>query len=1216
MSTRFIAETAAASAPRRALGLAAVAAGAAAAATASYGFSAAPLVAQAEAPWQGEKGKAEVTPADRYERPREVQGRLPKEIIVYQYDVCPFCCKVKAFLDYHKIPYRCVEVNPLTKAELKWSDYKKVPVIVIDGEQVNDSSAIISRLAAEIEASQDGGAGGSSRSGSSKGSGGGLLASLFGGGKAGGSTAGGTAGGAGGGAPESRAEEEKWRRWVDDWFVKVITVNIYRNMHEAFQTFDYLSEHGNFGWVPRQGARVVGATLMWGISGKLKKKYGVEGDVREALYKSADEWVESLQGRPFMGGGFPDLADLAVFGVVRAVTGTDTFNDLMQNSKIGSWYARMFEARMKSLQAQGGGGRADGDARSSKTGAAEDGRVDDGNADFVIKAGGGQTARHNTAAGVSPLQAAPSSAGRQKVHVRMAAALVESAAPALSNGAVPTPAQSSAKHAPSASADSSSSLQPLRGYHSMAQFWPGQELYRSSQSVVIRATCIATGKTVIVKQYLMKRMSSRAMNKIRREVKLMYLLRGRPGVCQILGDFQDDAHFSIVMELCQGGDLYKRAMKGHGGDKPLTQQWICTKVIMPLLRVLAELHDSHGIIHRDIKPENIFLTANDELLLGDFGLAIQQQHEPPFLRAGTLDYMAPEVLQNPLVDSLDEGRHHRAADLRRLGFLPYNEKVDVWALGVLAYELMMRGQTPFYHDDPQQTERLIMRCDLVEVPFPRQHMLSPWADFVRTTLQLDPARRPSAAQLLKHRWVQQHQAARLRPTMGPRDPAFVAAAAAAVRAQTLGRSESAPARSLVGAAREAVAGLSAAQLAAITEGSPAASPGLQLLAEAAAAAGGPQSDGASAARAPSAAPFAHAASSGALQPMLSGVSSTLSTASSRCASLGAEASCRCSFCLGGGDSDMAEVTAELSAPGAGSAGPPPHSASCGSIANSVGSCAGGGGGGNVVRGTFVTAEGAPISAAAGGAPALRDALGLPPATRSGSVGGGSCPPACLSGTTREPAHCLQSLSLLGGDAMDVSPPSRQLSLTRKPSRLGLAPVPGAGMALAPPPSPAVPSTGGGAASVAAAAGALRPSRRVSRSGSLFRPAGDALGAGALYNVHSMGLFLGGANAASTFGGSAGSPAGSMSGASGTSGNDAGDDAGDDAGAVHAVHSLRPGQRNRLVAYLHRQTMSAVGVVRRRLHTAKRSVSAGGGDSDCTETGDSPMPRASRTTVED
>ena len=54
--------------------------------------------------------------------------------------------------------------------------------------------------------------------------------------------------------------------------------------------------------------------------------------------------MDALGGRPFLGGSSPDLADLAVFGVVRAVTGTDTFNDLMQNSRIGGWYARMFEA--------------------------------------------------------------------------------------------------------------------------------------------------------------------------------------------------------------------------------------------------------------------------------------------------------------------------------------------------------------------------------------------------------------------------------------------------------------------------------------------------------------------------------------------------------------------------------------------------------------------------------------------------------------------------------------------------------------------------------------------------------------------------------------------------------------------------------------------------------------------------------------------------------
>lgn len=54
--------------------------------------------------------------------------------------------------------------------------------------------------------------------------------------------------------------------------------------------------------------------------------------------------MAAVGGRRFLGGDQPCLADLAVFGVVRSVTGTDTFNDLMQSSDIGGWYARMFEA--------------------------------------------------------------------------------------------------------------------------------------------------------------------------------------------------------------------------------------------------------------------------------------------------------------------------------------------------------------------------------------------------------------------------------------------------------------------------------------------------------------------------------------------------------------------------------------------------------------------------------------------------------------------------------------------------------------------------------------------------------------------------------------------------------------------------------------------------------------------------------------------------------
>ncbi|XP_022926890.1 prostaglandin E synthase 2-like [Cucurbita moschata] len=64
-----------------------------------------------------------------------------------RYEACPFCNKVKAFLDYYDVPYKVVEVNPFSKKEIKWwSEYKKVPILVVDGEQLVDSSAIIDQL--------------------------------------------------------------------------------------------------------------------------------------------------------------------------------------------------------------------------------------------------------------------------------------------------------------------------------------------------------------------------------------------------------------------------------------------------------------------------------------------------------------------------------------------------------------------------------------------------------------------------------------------------------------------------------------------------------------------------------------------------------------------------------------------------------------------------------------------------------------------------------------------------------------------------------------------------------------------------------------------------------------------------------------------------------------------------------------------------------------
>uniref|UniRef100_A0A7S0X380 Prostaglandin E synthase 2 n=1 Tax=Mantoniella antarctica TaxID=81844 RepID=A0A7S0X380_9CHLO len=229
--------------------------------------------------------------------------KLPFEsVTLYQYDVCPFCNKVKAMLDFHGIPYDVVEVNPLTKSEIKFSEYKKVPVLVIDGEQLNDSSHIIATLNEKMC--------GAEGKGMRKG---------------------------------AEAEKEvKWGEWVDTRFVHVVTPNIYRTMGEAWRSFDYITERGNFGFFTRYLVRVSGAVSMYLISQNvLKKRHGIV-DERAALYACLEDWMDNAVGKgAFCGGNAPNTADIAVFGVLRAVKTFETFVDAMEHTNVGPWYKRM-----------------------------------------------------------------------------------------------------------------------------------------------------------------------------------------------------------------------------------------------------------------------------------------------------------------------------------------------------------------------------------------------------------------------------------------------------------------------------------------------------------------------------------------------------------------------------------------------------------------------------------------------------------------------------------------------------------------------------------------------------------------------------------------------------------------------------------------------------------------------------------------------------------
>ncbi|XP_067398180.1 prostaglandin E synthase 2 isoform X2 [Emydura macquarii macquarii] len=269
------------------------------------------------------------------------------QLTLYQYKTCPFCSKVRAFLDYHGVPYEIVEVNPVMRKEIKFSSYRKVPILLVHAGntlQLNDSSVIISAMKTYF----------ASRKKSLE-----EIVSCY--------------------PPmkavnkwgkevteygnkywlmldemetqqmypikEDKVEEMKWRKWADDWLVHLISPNVYRTPREALASFDYIVCEGKFGTVEGFFAKYVGAVAMFFISKRLKSRHQLQDNVREDLYKAANDWVKAIgKHRPFMGGSQPNLADLAVYGVLRVMEGLEAYNDMMTQTKIQPWYHRMEKA--------------------------------------------------------------------------------------------------------------------------------------------------------------------------------------------------------------------------------------------------------------------------------------------------------------------------------------------------------------------------------------------------------------------------------------------------------------------------------------------------------------------------------------------------------------------------------------------------------------------------------------------------------------------------------------------------------------------------------------------------------------------------------------------------------------------------------------------------------------------------------------------------------
>jgi len=262
------------------------------------------------------------------------------------------------------------------------------------------------------------------------------------------------------------------------------------------------------------------------------------------------------------------------------------------------------------------------------------------------------------------------------------------------------------------------------------------QIYDGVASCLWTAVDRPSGITVVLKLYRKEKLSELGRCQVEREINI-HMGLSHQNIIQLYAAFEDEENVVLVLEHADGGDLF-HAVKGSPGAK-FDERMTAEEIIAPFLKALDYMHDM-DIVHRDIKPENIFLNTDGQLKMGDFGLAIDTTEERPVTRLGTLDYMAPEVLVCP--DKTSPRQNKNRADLA------YTTQVDVWAVGVLTYELLV-GTAPFEKSTRPATYENIMGG---EPEFPAC-MSKAARSFIKAALCKNPAKRASIKELLEHPWL-------------------------------------------------------------------------------------------------------------------------------------------------------------------------------------------------------------------------------------------------------------------------------------------------------------------------------------------------------------------------------------------------------------------------------------------------------------------------------
>ena len=198
-------------------------------------------------------------------------------------------------------------------------------------------------------------------------------------------------------------------------------------------------------------------------------------------------------------------------------------------------------------------------------------------------------------------------------------------------------------------------------------------------------------------------------------------------IIKLYNIYEDNDNINIIMEYAPNGNLFELLSKEKNGFS----EYKAFEYFIQVVNAVYYLHNNN-IIHRDIKPENILIGEDNKIKLCDFGWAKELTLENRSTFCGTVEYMAPEIVENE----------------------NYDYSVDIWSLGILLYELLY-GHSPFKANN---TKNIILNIKSHELTYDdkNKNVSNSCKDLIKKLLNNNPQKRYKIKDILEHPFIKKH----------------------------------------------------------------------------------------------------------------------------------------------------------------------------------------------------------------------------------------------------------------------------------------------------------------------------------------------------------------------------------------------------------------------------------------------------------------------------